>query len=90
MAKSFRSLFCMRRHRLRDGKPVDHECLILPPRALRAEQSGDLWTAMALIQGEARVRHAGIASLRPLEEKRTKLLSVIDLVEGTQDLGNRS
>ena len=32
--------FCNHGHRMVDGKPVDHECYILPPAMLRAEMYG--------------------------------------------------
>jgi hypothetical protein len=37
--------YCNRGHRVSDGKPVEHECRIIPPDALQAEMSGD--TALA-------------------------------------------
>lgn len=41
--------FCNRNHRLTDGKPIDHECYIIPPRLLIAERDDapdrdDLWS----------------------------------------------
>jgi hypothetical protein len=33
--------FCNHGHRLEDGKPVKHECYVLPTEALHAEQRGD-------------------------------------------------
>lgn len=33
--------FCNKGHRVRDGKPVGHECYVLNPEALAAEMDGD-------------------------------------------------
>lgn len=38
--------FCNQPHRLRDGKPVGHECYVMPTEALHAEREGN--TAKAL------------------------------------------
>lgn len=38
--------FCNQGHRLSDGKPVDHQCYILPTEALHAEKLG--WSVRAL------------------------------------------
>ena len=40
-AKIFCTSFCNHGHRLVDGKPIDHECFVLPTEALLAEQAGD-------------------------------------------------
>ena len=42
--------FCNKGHRLSDGKPIDHECYVLPPAALAAEQGGDTQKATGLIE----------------------------------------
>lgn len=34
--------YCNQAHHLRTGRPVGHECYVLPPSALAAEQAGDL------------------------------------------------
>lgn len=41
---------CNFAHRLADGKPIDHECEILPPAALEAERKGDFAEAIRLIE----------------------------------------
>lgn len=33
--------FCNFGHRLKDGKPVEHECYIIPPELLRLERAGN-------------------------------------------------
>lgn len=43
--------YCNKAHRMRDGKPIEHECHVLPPRALYAERDGDTETATFFIEG---------------------------------------
>lgn len=52
--------FCNFGHRLSDGKPVGHECYVLPTEALHAERNGDfdkakevmgLWTKRRVHKG---------------------------------------
>ena len=38
--KTYCTTFCNRPHRLSDGKPVQHECYILNPKALQLEREG--------------------------------------------------
>lgn len=42
--------YCNHPHRLKDGKPVNHNCYILPPDALEAERNGDTDRAIELLQ----------------------------------------
>jgi len=42
--------YCNFPHRVRDGKPIEHECGIIPPAALAAEMAGDMQLAIELIQ----------------------------------------
>lgn len=42
--------FCNFGHRVFDGKPVAHECRIIPPEALRAEMDGDYDRAIEILQ----------------------------------------
>jgi hypothetical protein len=46
---TFLTSFCNKPHRLTDGKPVDHECYVLPPLALKQELSGDAEGASIVI-----------------------------------------
>lgn len=39
--KYYVSTYCNKAHRLSDGKPVQHECRVIPPAALKAERDGD-------------------------------------------------
>lgn len=42
--------FCNKAHDTADGKPIDHECRILPPAALAAERAGDCDLAIDIMQ----------------------------------------
>ena len=54
--------YCNFGHRLSDGKPVDHECYILPPAALEAEREDNYELACELISKVNRVLHRRIKS----------------------------
>ncbi len=43
------STYCNQGHRMSDGKPVHHECRILPVKALQAEWRGDFKAAQDII-----------------------------------------
>jgi hypothetical protein len=47
------STYCNHAHRKKDGKPMQHECRIIPPAALRAEQGEDYDLATTIL-GETR------------------------------------
>lgn len=47
--------FCNKGHRLKTGRPVDHECYILPPAALKAEREGNDDEALRLLSSMRRV-----------------------------------
>jgi hypothetical protein len=36
--------FCNFAHRLKDGKPIEHECYIIPPRLLKLEMKAECCT----------------------------------------------
>ena len=57
--------YCNKPHRLKDGKPVGHECYVLPPKALAAEIDGDIKLACELIQAGKTARQWGEPSLPP-------------------------
>jgi len=42
--------FCNMPHRLCDGKPIRHECRILPSEALQAERDGNYERAIEILQ----------------------------------------
>ena len=38
---SYLTTFCNRRHRLEDGKPIKHECYVIPPKLLNLERKAE-------------------------------------------------
>lgn len=55
--------FCNKAHRLEDGKPIDHECYVLPTAALHAEKEGKLGEAVELLgRWKRRHVHKGLRS----------------------------
>ncbi len=42
--------YCNRAHRMSDGKPIAHECRIIPPKALAAERQGDYEAAIEIMR----------------------------------------
>ena len=55
--------FCNHGHRLEDGKPVDHECYVLPTEALIAERQGLYGRALAIMEQWKKKRpHKGVRS----------------------------
>jgi hypothetical protein len=55
----FCTSFCNHGHRLSDGKPIDHECYVLNPKALEAERAGNYALACQLLGGK-RIVHRGL------------------------------
>ena len=49
--------YCNRAHRMSDGKPIEHECRIIPPRALKLEREGDFSGAIQVLQLERKPRY---------------------------------
>ena len=49
MPDVFATSFCNQGHHLATGRPVGHECYVLPPAALRAERSGDVELANQIL-----------------------------------------
>lgn len=57
--------YCNFGHRLSDGKPLWHECYILPPKALAAEKAGNAEEATQLIELAKPLKtHRGVRSVR--------------------------
>ena len=55
--------FCNHGHRLSDGKPVKHECYVMPTEALHAEMNGDKDRAQEVLGNwKKRRTHKGIGS----------------------------
>jgi hypothetical protein len=44
------STYCNRGHVVRTGRPVGHECRVLPPAALAAEIAGDFAEAVRILE----------------------------------------
>jgi len=58
--------YCNHAHRLSDGKPVGHECYVLPPAALQAEREGDYERAITLLIEAPPLRlHRGVPRPKP-------------------------
>lgn len=53
---SYVTTYCNRPHRCADGKPIAHECAILPPEAIASERAGDIPRAIALMQAAKPLR----------------------------------
>lgn len=43
------TIYCNKGHLVADGKPVKHECIVIPPEALRLEIDGDIPGAIAVM-----------------------------------------
>lgn len=48
--------YCNKGHVVRTGRPVGHECRVIPPKALRAEIDGDFKTAIEILSQQPRNR----------------------------------
>lgn len=62
---SYISTYCNFGHDVKTGKPIDHECVIIPPKALAAEMAGDYERAIEIMQnartaGTLRVMRRGM------------------------------
>lgn len=53
------SSYCNHGHDKKDGKPVGHECVIIPPRSLLAESLGNYELAILILQTTRRRVHKG-------------------------------
>lgn len=51
--------YCNKVHRLVDGVPIQHECVVLPPEALEAERRDDFETANEILGWTRLRRHVG-------------------------------
>ena len=61
MSKIYTTTFCNCGHRVSDGKPINHECYILPTPALHAEMKGDMEKAVEILgQWKKRKQHRGV------------------------------
>jgi len=48
-SKNYLTTYCNQYHDIRTGKPIDHECITIPPEALKAEMGGDYEKAIDII-----------------------------------------
>lgn len=63
--------FCNFAHRLKDGKPIEHECHILPVDALKAEMADDVDEAMNIIDNNRPLPvHPGVRNPNTRKNKR--------------------
>lgn len=59
--KFYVTTFCNFAHRLKDGKPIGHECYVLPTEALCAERDGDMGRAQEVMsKWKKRRPHRGL------------------------------
>jgi hypothetical protein len=54
--KIYCTTYCNHGHRVSDGKPVDHECITIPPKALQAEIDGDFEKAIDIMEKRGKNR----------------------------------
>lgn len=52
--KVYVSTYCNRPHRVSDGKPIEHECCVLPPAALALEIAGKYSEAIEVLRANPR------------------------------------
>ncbi len=58
---TYTTSFCNQEHRLRDGKPVGHECFVLPAEALHAERADETERANTILSNwKNRRKHNGL------------------------------
>lgn len=48
--------YCNKAHRICDGKPIEHECHVLPSKALRLEWFGNVDAAIEIIRKKKPLR----------------------------------
>ena len=47
--KVYLTSYCNKGHDMETGRPVNHECVVIPPDALEAEWDGDVVEAISII-----------------------------------------
>ena len=61
MSDRYVTTFCNRAHRVLDGKPIGHECYVLPTEVLVAERNGNVERAFEVLSGwKKRKAHKGL------------------------------
>jgi hypothetical protein len=59
--KIYCTSYCNQGHNMANGKPVGHECVVVPPAALAAERDGDTTEALRILEEKKPLKaHAGI------------------------------
>lgn len=53
--RTYVTTYCNHPHYIENGHPIDHECIIIPPEALRAEMEGDYQKAISLMPRPCRI-----------------------------------
>lgn len=51
--------YCNFAHEVETGEPIDHECIQIPPEALKAEMDGDYDRAIEIMQGKPKKHRRG-------------------------------
>jgi hypothetical protein len=69
MDSTFTTSFCNFPHNLKTGRPVGHECYVLPPLALAAERADDLDLANRILAS------SNFRSRRPVRGKRQNVVA---------------
>lgn len=65
MSERFLTSFCNHPHRMVDGKPIAHECYVLPTAMLVAERRGETESAFEIFQKwKNRRAHKGLKDSR--------------------------
>jgi hypothetical protein len=55
--------YCSKPHRLKDGKPINHQCVVFPPRGLALERQGDHDAAIKALKAAVPLPvHRGVRS----------------------------
>jgi hypothetical protein len=61
MIAIYATTYCNHGHCVRTGRPIAHECHVIPPKALVAEIAGDIEQAIEIIQAAKPLRvHRGV------------------------------
>lgn len=53
---TFCTTYCNRAHDVKTGRPIDHECHVLPPAAIKAEMDGDTAKASEILNAARPMR----------------------------------
>lgn len=56
-SKTYLTSYCNKPHRVSDGKPIAHECRILPVKALQLEMLGDYPGSQRILSNQKHPKH---------------------------------